>query len=1042
MNVFRCCTCLFLLVASGQLAAQELSHDWALAQARYLLEAGDRLRAQSMADAFIAQADAGARGADDDLATALDIAALARVARRGSSFDKTDVKALAQRSVAIREQLFGADAVELAASLDVRARVAIATGDKDAARRDVERALQLRRGWLGDGDTRLVPGFLTACSVYYGLADYAPAQELCERAVALAQLQTPVDEAQLARAHWQLGTCASANGQPALAIAQTLQSQRLVERVYGKQAVPYVEIAINLGVMFGDVGDYDAALSSYQTAVERSEVLRDNNAALYGGLFNNYGHLLAQIGDYPRAREMLQRALAATADPLTTGTRLTNLADVQRAEGELAAAETAYRRAVELYVRQLGADNARLVFPLSHLGMLLLEKRDYAAAREVLDHALAIGEKAHGPEHQLLVQSLRTLGELDLAEGRYAEARDILQRALRIREREFGEDHPEVAQLRALLAEAIRGSGDDDAQALALALSAEKAGQSHVQLTIRALPEREALTYAAVRPSGLATALGIVATHPDANHSTAVWEAAIGARGLVLNALLQRHRASAEARSPELKRLRQQWIDASSAYARLLIRANSGAAERTQLANARTTMEAADRALARARHADHGSTSAASATLQQIAAALPADSALVAYVRASSRGAAGPAAADHYVAFVLSAPRAQPTTVSLDRVAAIDALVDAWRAATSRAPAPSTSEQASLAAGDALRAAIWDPVARHVASAQRIFIVPDGELLFVNFAALPRDGHYLVESGPTFQLLNDERELLAPNNARRSGELLAIGGADFGVAASGDMVAQADAATARSAGEDDPGCTDSGFATFARLPGSLLEAQDIAEQWGRVRAQPSAVTTLTGAAASAAAFKANASRKTVLHLATHAFADASRCTTRNAGARGVTLNADTRQTASNALHFAGLAFSGANRAGDVGNANDDGIVTAEEIGTLDLHQTAWAVLSACNTGVGRVLAGEGVLGLRYAFRAAGVRTVIMSLWDADDDATREWMHELYVARLQRNASTTDAVRAASINTLRRRRAAGLSTHPYYWAPFVAVGDWR
>jgi CHAT domain-containing protein len=150
-------------------------------------------------------------------------------------------------------------------------------------------------------------------------------------------------------------------------------------------------------------------------------------------------------------------------------------------------------------------------------------------------------------------------------------------------------------------------------------------------------------------------------------------------------------------------------------------------------------------------------------------------------------------------------------------------------------------------------------------------------------------------------------------------------------------------------------------------------------------------------------------------------------------------NAATARTS--ALQLAGMAFSGANRE----TAQPDsagGIVTAEEIGTLDLHGTAWAVLSACYSGIGRLLAGEGVLGLRYAFRSAGVRTVIMSLWAADDESTREWMHELYAARLARHASTAEAVRRANLEILRKRRAAGTSTHPYYWAPFVAVGDWR
>jgi len=91
---------------------------------------------------------------------------------------------------------------------------------------------------------------------------------------------------------------------------------------------------------------------------------------------------------------------------------------------------------------------------------------------------------------------------------------------------------------------------------------------------------------------------------------------------------------------------------------------------------------------------------------------------------------------------------------------------------------------------------------------------------------------------------------------------------------------------------------------------------------------------------------------------------------------------------------------------------------------------------------GTVAAGEGVLGLRRAFQVAGVRTVIMSLWSVQDRATRQWMEALYQARFGEHLDTADAVREASLTFIRERRARGQSTHPFYWAGFVAAGDWR
>jgi CHAT domain-containing protein len=144
----------------------------------------------------------------------------------------------------------------------------------------------------------------------------------------------------------------------------------------------------------------------------------------------------------------------------------------------------------------------------------------------------------------------------------------------------------------------------------------------------------------------------------------------------------------------------------------------------------------------------------------------------------------------------------------------------------------------------------------------------------------------------------------------------------------------------------------------------------------------------------------------------------------------------------NPLLLAGLALAGANQRRSSKAEQDDGILTAEEIAGLNLQGTEWAVLSACDTGLGEIRAGEGVFGLRRAFQVAGARTVIMTLWSVEDRSAMQWMRALYDGRLRRGLTTADAVRDASLTVLRQRRARGESEHPFHWAGFVASGDWR
>src|SRR5258706_13580437 len=92
-----------------------------------------------------------------------------------------------------------------------------------------------------------------------------------------------------------------------------------------------------------------------------------------------------------------------------------------------------------------------------------------------------------------------------------------------------------------------------------------------------------------------------------------------------------------------------------------------------------------------------------------------------------------------------------------------------------------------------------------------------------------------------------------------------------------------------------------------------------------------------------------------------------------------------------------------------GPDEENEILTAEEIAALDLSGVEWAVLSACDTGLGEVKAGEGVLGLRRAFEVAGERTVMMRLWPVGDQGGREGVRTMVWARLCLGRSSIDAL---------------------------------
>jgi CHAT domain-containing protein len=118
--------------------------------------------------------------------------------------------------------------------------------------------------------------------------------------------------------------------------------------------------------------------------------------------------------------------------------------------------------------------------------------------------------------------------------------------------------------------------------------------------------------------------------------------------------------------------------------------------------------------------------------------------------------------------------------------------------------------------------------------------------------------------------------------------------------------------------------------------------------------------------------------------------------------------------------------------------NDDGLLEAREIMRLDLHADL-VVLSACETARGRIGAGEGMIGMSWAFFVAGVPTMVASQWKVNSESTAKLMIDFH-KRLKEESSaqsqtTATALQQAALNVMKDSRY----RHPYFWAGFVIIG---
>ncbi len=322
--------------------------------------------------------------------------------------------------------------------------------------------------------------------------------------------------------------------------------------------------------------------------------------------------------------------------------------------------------------------------------------------------------------------------------------------------------------------------------------------------------------------------------------------------------------------------------------------------------------------------------------------------------------------------------------------------------------------------GDSLYRLIWQPLEKYLGNSKTVYLSADGLLHQVAFNALPTsDSALLIDKYRLVQLLSLKDVGQQENNPAPLKNAVLFGGIDY----SADDVAIKDSAF--SLLPEDRGMA----AGFNYLQGTLTETEQIQHLLQTIKTNALLYTTKDATEERFKQLSGNAPQ--VLHLATHGFFIQEAKEAKKSGSFGENENAFT--LANNPLMRGGLLLAGGNHAWkglSTPKGKEDGVLTAYEVAGLDLSNTQLVVLSACQTGLGETGGTEGVFGLQRAFKMAGAKTLLMSLWSVPDKETKELMELFYTQYVQ-----TGNVRASFEAAQKAMRA---KYAPYYWAAFVLV----
>ncbi len=834
---------------------------------------------------------------------------------------------------------------------------------------------------------------LDAAENFYQVRQYKPAEVYFLDAKLSYETAGITDNINYSKVHADLGLLYATMGRYNSAEYFTAEALSIREQTLGKDSKAYAASLNNIAVLYQETGKFNESENYFEQALTTVQNQLGNETQEYAIVLNNHAILLAEIGRLDQAVTKLNSAIAIL-EKLKSKTTLTrnkvgfqsNLALLYQQTGKYEEAEAVYLN-LEKSLKLIG-DKTFYAGVLNNLALLYIQMNKLDKVEDYLKQSAQIylTRFKEGPNYAKVINDL---GNFYRTQGRWAEAEENLTKALTIRGSVLDTNHPDYVRSQEDLAILYWKKGDLAKADVNYKIAMDKS-LDFINRYFPPMSEIEKTKYWDVlRPRFQRYynyCLDASANNPAAIQT--MYDYQIATKGLLLNSTNKIKKAIFASGNSELIKDYVAWLDKKETLARYYSLSKEDLTnQKIDLLALEKEANDMERSLSQRSTDFSQGYSNEKLSFTQVASLLGDQEAVIEFIHIRTFDKDF-IAESKYAALVLTKGIASPKLIVLDNGNQLETrYAKFYRNAIQQKSADTYSYDQ-----------FWARIEPALAGKKTLYISADGVYSQISLNTLKKpDGDYLLNRYDII-LVGNSKDVIALKNqklvaSKKSAFLL--GFPDYG----GDAV--------------------------AALPGTKVEIDNISKI---LKAGGYQITPYLQKLATEATIK-TIKGPSLVHIATHGYFQPD--------VEQASAGVHTENAKNNPLLRSGILLAGASPTlkGEVMpnlESNDNGVLTAYEAMNLNLEGTDLIILSACETGLGDVRAGEGVYGLQRSFQVAGAKALVMSLWKVDDAATQALMTHFYT-NLAKGGSKAKAFKQAQLQLMTKYK------EPYYWGAFVMMG---